>query len=312
MAGSLSRRQRAFTLVELLVVIAIIGVLVSLLLPAVQAAREAGRRTQCLNNLKQIGLAVHNYHDTYKVSPPSHTGGAPSNDKYGTFFVVILPFIEQQNLFNQFDLKQTWDAGPNPAAAASDGARLSAWVCPSRRSHGELSDAEAQVGATGDYAVVSVPAPGEAYQHQYLGADVLWGMLIGAERNGVRYKGRIGFQKVTDGLSNTLMIGEKHIHVNEMNKGGSNGGSADGNVYVNQTTGWWECHSVRNAGDPQGLGTGPQDQRNGRWHLFGSWHPGICQFTMGDGSVRQVPNVIDLTTLTRLADRRDGLTAEVP
>src|SRR5207247_7938784 len=111
------RFRRGFTLVELLVVIAIIGVLVALLLPAVQAARESVRRSQCMNNLRQIGLALHTYHDTFRVFPPSYLtvpGGSPSmgppdpdNGDAGpgwTALMMILPQIEQGNLYNSFDL----------------------------------------------------------------------------------------------------------------------------------------------------------------------------------------------------------------
>src|SRR5688572_16964546 len=94
------RQRRAFTLVELLVVIAIIGVLVALLLPAVQSAREAARRMQCANNLRQISLAVHNYHDTHKFLPPASTN---SNLSGSSAFAAILPYLEQANAYSQYD-----------------------------------------------------------------------------------------------------------------------------------------------------------------------------------------------------------------
>jgi len=101
------RKRHGFTLVELLVVIAIIGILIALLLPAVQAAREAARRSQCTNNLKQIALAVHNYHDTYKVFPIGNWTTA-----YGTWLVSLLPFIEQQALADRY---QPWPVGYSAA-----------------------------------------------------------------------------------------------------------------------------------------------------------------------------------------------------
>ncbi|GIW92533.1 MAG: hypothetical protein KatS3mg110_0574 [Pirellulaceae bacterium] len=98
-------RRKGFTLVELLVVIAIIGILVSLLLPAVQAAREASRRMACSNNLKQLALAVHNYHDTYKVFPPGGITPGPccSTPSAGTWTLFILPFLEQQTVADQYN-----------------------------------------------------------------------------------------------------------------------------------------------------------------------------------------------------------------
>ncbi len=101
--------RRGFTLVELLVVIAIIGILVALLLPAVQSAREAARRMQCSNNLKQMGLAVHNFHDALNGSPPVHIDEPGGSRKGSTWCAVILPYLEQTSLYQQFDLGVNWD-----------------------------------------------------------------------------------------------------------------------------------------------------------------------------------------------------------
>ena len=303
-----SARRKAFTLVELLVVIAIIGVLVALLLPAVQAAREAARRTQCSNNLKQLGIAVHNFHDAYQFFPPAHFSSS-GQTKGATFFVPILPFIEQQAIYEKFDLTQAYDAGPNPAAAAN-APSLKAFVCPTRRTVGRLSDNQPQVGPTGDYAVVSVHrTPTGEFQHQWRTKEELLGAMVGTEVNGANYKMRSRMSEVTDGTSNTAILGEKHIYVKDLHKGGSQGGSADGNIYLTQQTNWYECHSVRNLGHPVGFAKGPQDNfSTERYKLFGSWHPGICMFTLADGAVRQIRLNIDLTTLTRLGNRCDGET----
>jgi prepilin-type N-terminal cleavage/methylation domain-containing protein len=120
----MSQRRRGFTLVELLVVIAIIGILVALLLPAVQAAREAARRSQCLNNLKQIGLALHNYHDTHKVLPFGQGGTA---DRFSAL-ALMLPFMEQSNLHNLIDFKQSTTAAANNAARLTE---VPLFRCPS-------------------------------------------------------------------------------------------------------------------------------------------------------------------------------------
>jgi len=305
-----NRNYRGFTLVELLVVIAIIGVLVALLLPAVQAAREAARRTQCSNNIKQLGLAVHNFHDTLNALPPSHTG-VNGDLRYGTIFVVLLPFMEQQNLYDQFDLSVKWDVAPNPATAALPGAAVKGFKCPSRRAGTQTSDDQPQVGATGDYAVCSVASGNFQWQHQ--GPSILFGALIGGERydGNKRWKGRLTFASITDGLSNTTLMGEKHVVAKDLNKGGNQGGSADGNIYISDQTAWYECHTVRNNDHPFILGKGPQDTvPTERYKMFGSWHPAVCQFLMGDGAVRVIQNNVDRTTLRNLGDRQDGNTVE--
>src|SRR5688572_7932810 len=111
--------RKGFTLVELLVVIAIIGILVALLLPAVQAAREAARRMQCSNNLKQVGIALHNYHDTYKNLPLGRWGSATfPNKTYGTH-TLILNFIEQTNIYNSIDFTKAWDHVNNDGPRAT-------------------------------------------------------------------------------------------------------------------------------------------------------------------------------------------------
>lgn len=299
-----------FTLVELLVVIAIIGILIALLLPAVQSARESARRMQCSNNLKQMGLAVHNFHDAQNGSPPAHIDEPSSPYKGGTWCAVILPYVEQVTLYEQFDLGVNWDVAPNPTAAALPAAALPLYRCPTRRSTASLSDNKPQVGATGDYAVSSIASGNYQWQHQ--GSSVLWGGLIGTKRQGKTWRPEIEFSDVTDGLSNTLFIGEKHIHQGELNKGGSPGGSADGNIYITQQTDWYENHTVRRIDHPNGLARGAQDNRGGRHHTFGSWHSGGCQFVLGDGSVRMLSNSISVVTLGQIGDRRDGSITQVP
>jgi len=309
----MKKQNRGFTLVELLVVIAIIGVLVALLLPAVQAAREAARRSQCTNNLKQIGLGIQNFHDTYTLLPPTATqgGGAP-NDKYHTWLVIILPFVEQGALFDQFDLSKPWDQAPNPAAAQLPGAAIAGFRCPSR-SHSGFSDGAAQVGPVGDYAAGSVASAN--YQHQHQSLSVLFGPMVGAERNGAAasWKSRTSFANNVDGLSNTLYIGEKHIYSGDLNKGGGSAtASGDGNHFITQQAGWFETHAYRQTDHPNGLGRGPQDNRANRHHTFGSWHPGVCMFVYGDGSVHAIPNTIDLATLRNLGHRADGNVVSLP
>lgn len=129
--------RRAFTLVELLVVIAIIGILVGLLLPAVQAAREAARRMQCQNNLKQMGLALHNYHDTYNSFPGGTTINGPccGTPAQMTWAIAILPFIEQSSIYNQYDSRLST---ADPANAFIQTINLTVQNCPSDPIAGQL------------------------------------------------------------------------------------------------------------------------------------------------------------------------------
>src|SRR5262245_64386236 len=127
----MTRRRMGFTLVELLVVIAIIGVLVALLLPAVQSAREAARRTSCSNNAKQLGLGAHNFIDIKGFVPPSRLANdsADANTNWVTWAVIMLPFIEQQNYFNQWDETKAYEV--HPANVTKVG--FPAYFCPSLR-----------------------------------------------------------------------------------------------------------------------------------------------------------------------------------
>lgn len=136
------RNSKAFTLVELLVVIAIIGILIGILLPAVQQVREAARRAHCLNNLRQVGLATHSFHDANGAFPPARLASPfnvlPGDETDGpeSWFVRILPYVEQNNLFDLWDLSRPYETQPNQAVATP----VSTFLCASRH---QLSDANA-------------------------------------------------------------------------------------------------------------------------------------------------------------------------
>lgn len=289
----IERVRAGFTLVELLVVIAIIGVLVALLLPAVQQARESSRRTQCANNLKQIGLAINNFEDTYKVVPYTRL------DTRETWAVLLLQYLEQGNLFNQWDLKkQYYDQIP-----AVRETTLKVYVCPTRRSPPKKSlggDVHQDgtrphiPGGVGDYTASSgTPAGTNDYYEGGTFSGTLYTQTNAA--NGVFwYKGPIPmrFSMISDGISNTLFIGEKHIPVKNLNMEGSIYNGDHGNSFKKAGVG---AALVRNPNATSGN--------------FGSWHPGVCQFVFGDGSVRALRNEMDLNVLGYLAHRFEGQAA---
>ncbi len=211
----ISRKRRGFTLVELLVVIAIIGVMVGLLLPAVQAAREAARRMSCSNNLKQMGLAFHNYHDTYKRMPMAASsivfpvGQVATSNWHGySAHTMILPFIEQTPLFDQLRFNERHYSGDIvPPATVSPLAvsrtRINTFICPSDKDFPSTTD----IGWT-NYGV----------SH---GSNVGYGANQTTEANGFFTRSiHVKFSDVLDGLSNTIMLAE-------FNKGDNNGGRFD-------------------------------------------------------------------------------------
>lgn len=207
---SFTVQRRAFTLVELLVVIAIIGILVGLLLPAVQAAREAARRMQCSNNLKQIGLALHNYHDAYKKFPSGRTSMVSQIYLGHTANTMLLPYLEQANLQNQMDLGRTFNVRPNYDCASL--VKLPMFLCPSNPE----TDGVNWTGATNPCAG-SNPVEDSARTH-YEGiadsathgrrASTLPGgnlSLVMPDGDGMFFhNSAVRFGDITDGTSNTL------------------------------------------------------------------------------------------------------------
>ena len=314
--------KNAFTLVELLVVIAIIGILVGMLLPAVQQVREAARRISCANNLKQVGLAIHNYELTHRCLPASRlnrSGGV-------SWCVQILPFIEAQNFFDGWDLNR-WYYDQGDTVQQGDELRkttVNIFFCPSRRSSrnsgfsivGDRPDSdfpgsrEHYEGALGDYAC----CVGTKVSDDYFGPGGNGAMVVAewqyvdpeaSPRIIESWQSQTSFISIMDGLSNTIFVGEKHVLP------GTFGTNVPANVQAQTGDG-----SIYNGDHPWVISraAGPQFPLASKTaefdSQFGSWHPGICQFVMGDGAVQAIANQVDPMTLGHLAQRDDGEIAQ--
>ena len=286
------RARRGFTLIELLVVIAIIAVLIALLLPAVQQAREAARRSQCKNNLKQMGLALHNYHDTYNVFPFGHGEdglNAPNTCAEGTcaqwsWGAMLLPQLEQKPLFDKLrpGARKAQQAVKNDLALMQT--VLSVFRCPSDTAPDLNTDQKVPNG-DGDTAECTGANCQPTATANYIGINH-HSRLDRTNPTGVFGRGawKKAMRDVTDGLSNTMLVGERPWHLWGPTKKGQAGviyatngdqdnGHENGLVYVAGAT-----------ANP------PNAECN---TCFGSRHAGGTQFLMGDGAVRFVSENID-------------------
>jgi prepilin-type N-terminal cleavage/methylation domain-containing protein len=333
----LRRPRRAFTLIELLVVIAIIGILVSLLLPGVQQAREAARRTQCKNNLKQMGLALHNYESTYNRLPmaivsymtggptPCRTAGAtsgsdPYDDDGFNWTASILPFIDQTAIYNKLTESPLWgrfgateeywiSVGSPATGAVIPGCEtpLAMFQCPS-------ANLPTVVPAT--YLVPGNTVTGNTGNIRAIGWPIThYKTAGGSERGdfGMLHKncenpGGLRFQDCSDGLSNTVMVGESAQVTTNTNP------LLGGNVVQDWPTLYATCGDdemtrtngrftapINNGVNPSRMAFSINDDAN-----F-SWHTGGVQMVMGDGSVRFISENISLITWSNLHDRSDGV-----
>ena len=332
------KRLPGFTLVELLVVIAIIGILVSLLLPAVQAAREAARRMQCSNNLKQIGLAALNHEQAFRHMPTGGWGwkwlGDPERGKGwkqpGGWVYNILPFIEQQNIY---DLPRgKTGADRDQAYLQMVETPIAGFICPSRRSitthpfvgagHpiGSLSDDSIQLtkAARSDYAANAgtvlyhgVTGFGSTFQHWEPNsiADAEAGFsnfqLIRTGCKGVIHAGsEVNLADVRDGTSKTLLVGEKYLNPDFYESGVPDGDNESMYIGDNQDISRW----VGEEGSSILPSFSPQQDRGGadfESKIFGSSHAGVFLTVFCDGSVHGIAYEIDMTTLSRLGNRKD-------
>ncbi|MDA1040593.1 MAG: DUF1559 domain-containing protein [Planctomycetota bacterium] len=288
-------RKPGFTLVELLVVIAIIGVLIGLLLPAVQAAREAGRRMACSNNLKQVGLAVSLSDDVAKSFPT----GRLTRDEFDVSWAFrILPFMEEQAIYDARNPDTTvpcWD----PSNSAAFRTPVAAFFCPSRRApaadrnfdNNNAAPVVEGVAAGGDFAANA----GTYFNY----APSTSGGIDPKQAGPIHTFSKVRGAQVTDGLSKTFAIGERHIP------------PADSSVAANMVHYQQGDTAIFPSDTPhvlfrdtaRGLADGPSDTSNRK---FGSRHPGITQFVFLDGHVEAISNETSLDILRWYSAIGDG------
>lgn len=349
---SLSRRQ-GFTLVELLVVIAIIGILIGLLLPAVQAAREAACRMQCTNNMKQIGLGVHNFESATGKLPPLDLAMG-----HCTILPLLYPYCEQASLYETL---KNWRGGQDKSCGfgqdlcrSGSGSGDTFWrntdymtnelrrafssipylLCPSRRSGpagAPLTDTGLTAGSSKVSGCESIPSYGPfadyapviyaTYSSSVVGTNFQWvakgdeyalgstnyspfrRAIVNTSGDERSWQPRDPMSRWTDGSSNQIMFGEKHIPIGIMGS---------------ESTAWRHDQNYMAATDSSGrdwaLGrtltesyplANPRDTSNPQ-RYFGSWHAGVCNFVMGDGSVRAISVTSPGKTLGQLAHVSDG------
>ena len=313
-----SRRdsRRGFTLIELLVVIAIIAVLIALLLPAVQQAREAARRSQCKNNLKQIGLALHNYHDVFNTFPPAYidlrgAGGVPDNHGHWAWSAMILPQLEQSALYELIDVGRSRPTEAMTAHQEAMQQKLPAFRCPSDTGP-DIHDASAEPGA--GYSIENLSGTNCGLPvNNYIGSNNIANvrrlrasnMSVGTTGAiGAFYRdSKVGFRDMTDGASNTVLVGERAwsfggitmsagtlLATRDMN---GQGPSAQNYAADPAPVSWNQgmmtiTGSVRWPINPVLPGANTE-----RSQSFSSNHTGGVQFLLGDGSVRFISENID-------------------
>ncbi len=280
-----------FTLVELLVVIAIVGILISLLLPAVQQSREAARQGQCKNHLRQIVLALHNYELSYKVFPPGvlgSAGGASANERLHTWQAMVLPYLEQTGLHSRYNFKVRFDHPSNSAIVVQ---RIPLYLCPS----------------LGDDFVEGAFAPSH-----YAGNA---GTVPGANDGLLFPMSSTRFQQVVDGPSKTIAAGEIAFETGGWARGainaGGGGGGGGSQGFGRAVLRWWKAAAncaAPGMNPPETNCSGSAERR----FQFSSRHPGGCSFALLDGSTSFLSDTIDVNVFRGLLTTGSGEIVRVP
>jgi len=335
-----SHRRSGFTLVELLVVIAIIGILIAMLLPAIQAARESARRANCASNLRQIGTAMLLYADRNSDQlPPSGVGKETSStstdfkpDLYKhSWFALCWPMMEQQASFSQLNLGYSAESttgnpsGPNPAKSnfqTHADFRSDLAFCPTRGfrlvrwTNSDTNASATLEGQAIDYVAVGATNTNSTEKDNFTHpTNRLLGSIIGTkEQPGTNnitspIRSRVPLGAVTVGLTSTALAGEKHVPARRL-------AQPEWDLPVAGTThrNFRGGRIVGALGLAQDIDVeGPaSDLTHNDHYRFGSWHPGITQFVFGDTRVVSVKNFTDTTALAGMARRADGLSYNLP
>ena len=293
------KERRAFTLIELLVVIGIIALLIALLLPAVQAARESARRAQCVNNLKQIGLALHNYHGSFQVFPPGYissfdSAGNDTGPGWG-WAPMILPQMEQKPLFDAINFNMPIEASSNQTSRLT---LIGSFLCPSD------SVPPSWLATMRDASGVPTQSICQVATAHYVG--VYGTSDPGIDGDGIFFRdGNIGLRDITDGASQTITVGERSQNLGQATWVGSVTGAVLFPV-DNDGIGYPRAESapgmvLGHAGGRYGPGN-----PGGEVNQFYSRHPGGVNFLFADGHVGFLKTTLSNTTFRALATRAGG------
>jgi prepilin-type N-terminal cleavage/methylation domain-containing protein/prepilin-type processing-associated H-X9-DG protein len=329
-------RSRGFTLVELLVVIAIIGILIALLLPAVQAARESARRLQCANNLKQIGVALHNYHSSYGYFPPGmyfNASEAPSTTEnfHSNWVILTLPFLEQQSLLDSIDRTLPISHANNRDAR---GMTLAAMTCPSdgytNAMFSGLSSIEGDNWARGNYAANAGNGPLILNNYAAITGPDSPGWKEGLRRGVMGPNVSLSIAGIRDGTTNTILVGEIRAGVSDKDRRGTWAmGTAGASVlFAHGSYGDANGPNACNASSDDIRGCDQIDAQlkerecmtchpgNNDQATVRSVHPGGVQVVLADGSVQFISDFIEVgqvlgeSVWDRLIAAADGLVVD--